>query len=128
MFGDAPWCVSECTMFSWPMKAATWMGVRPDCREKDMIINVKHCNKYQTLAKLSRRDIKSKQIQALLRYVSSSELLKSEQKPLLVPSANKWSQAKKNVVRSGTSVTAWIDAPCLSNSSITFTLFFLQAM
>lgn len=30
--------------------------------------------------------------------------------------------------KSRTSVTAWMDAPCLSRSSITFALFFLQAM
>lgn len=36
VLGDAPWCVSACTMFSWPIKAATWMGVKPDCRETDI--------------------------------------------------------------------------------------------
>lgn len=25
-------------MFSWPMKAATWMGVRPDCRHTNTVI------------------------------------------------------------------------------------------
>lgn len=28
--GDAPFCSRSKTMLRWPMKAATWMGVRPD--------------------------------------------------------------------------------------------------
>lgn len=28
--GEAPFCSSSRTMFRWPMKAATWMGVNPD--------------------------------------------------------------------------------------------------
>lgn len=32
VLGDAPWFVSWVTMFSWPIKAATWIGVSPDCQ------------------------------------------------------------------------------------------------
>lgn len=38
VLGDAPWCMRAWTMFSWPMKAATWMGVRPDCRHTNTVI------------------------------------------------------------------------------------------
>lgn len=31
VLGEAPWLMSWWTMFSCPMNAATWMGVRPDC-------------------------------------------------------------------------------------------------
>lgn len=30
VLGDAPWCISCDTIFTCPMKAATWIGVRPD--------------------------------------------------------------------------------------------------
>lgn len=30
VFGEAPWLISWWTMFSCPIKAATWIGVRPD--------------------------------------------------------------------------------------------------
>lgn len=34
VLGDAPWFVSWVTMFSWPIKAATWIGVSPDCQRQ----------------------------------------------------------------------------------------------
>lgn len=37
LFGDAPWFVNWVTMFSWPIKAATWMGVSPDCRRNNKL-------------------------------------------------------------------------------------------
>ncbi|TNN42949.1 hypothetical protein EYF80_046870 [Liparis tanakae] len=35
--GDAPFCSSSRTMFRWPMKAATWMGVKPDWNQEENI-------------------------------------------------------------------------------------------
>ena len=32
--GEAPFCSRRRTMFKWPMKAATCIGVRPDCETK----------------------------------------------------------------------------------------------
>lgn len=32
VLGDAPWFVNWVTIFSWPIKAATWIGVSPDCQ------------------------------------------------------------------------------------------------
>ena len=34
VFGEAPWCMSCDTIFTCPMKAATWIGVRPDWGRK----------------------------------------------------------------------------------------------
>lgn len=34
VFGDAPWLINWVTMFSCPIKAATWIGVSPDWQIK----------------------------------------------------------------------------------------------
>lgn len=44
VLGEAPWCVSCFTMFSWPINAATWMGVNPDYKQPKKQIWKLHYN------------------------------------------------------------------------------------
>lgn len=52
VLGEAPWLMSWWTMFSCPIKAATWIGVRPDCRAKTIICQ---CEPQQLLEDLTSR-------------------------------------------------------------------------
>lgn len=53
--GEAPFCSSSRTMFRWPMKAATWIGVKPDWTQ---CINMKlNFQKQRLCVRVSKRAV-----------------------------------------------------------------------
>lgn len=108
--GEAPFCSRRRTMFKWPMKAATCIGVRPDCGTKQQ--------QFYSSARW--------ELWGFFRYIQ------------LEWGGQRWAEGRgRRSKRSNvswqaetfsTSVIAWIEAPYFTSSSMTLMRFFLQAM
>lgn len=101
--GEAPFCSSRRTIFRWPMKAATCIGVRPDCGTNDSSFTALHRR-----AAASPRDYR-------VRTEGAGGGAESRRGRLVTGALS-------------TSVTAWMEAPYFTSSSMTLMRFFLQAM
>lgn len=109
--GEAPFCSRRRTMFKWPMKAATCIGVRPDCGTKQQ--------QFYSSAPVGLWGL----LQINKTWVKRTEDGRQEG-----IGGVREGMFRDKLKHCSTSVIAWIEAPYFTRSSMTLMRFFLQAM